>query len=278
MLQMIQRSGEVTPSTACAAAVVAPIATSVATKDAPASLKLTPVDAVYQDTRARAPSTTSRRAPAPVPVRPRTRYPAPLSAAVAPVEADLERREATGASKRTPLDGDLIRRRWRSLIGRHPPKSLSHSLMERVLAWREQVAEGGDITPCSRAILAAALAGGKVGADGRFQGNKINGDHGTRSARLSAAPRVGVVLIREHAGVLQRVTVVAEGFEWEGRIYASLSAVARAIAGVRWNERRFFALDRDARPPVARKVCEQGANARSASHEPRESSRAGGGR
>ena len=60
-------------------------------------------------------------------------------------------------------------------------------------------------------------------------------------------------MIREHAGVLHRVTVVAEGFEWEGRIYASLSAVARAITGVRWNGRRFFALDRGARQVRSRR-------------------------
>jgi hypothetical protein len=54
--------------------------------------------------------------------------------------------------------------------------------------------------------------------------------------------RVGTVLVREHAGVLHRVAVTAEGFEWEGQIHASLSAIARAITGVRWNGHRFFAL------------------------------------
>ncbi|HYA79913.1 MAG TPA: DUF2924 domain-containing protein, partial [Methylocystis sp.] len=86
--------------------------------------------------------------------------------------------------------------------------------------------------------------------------------------------RVGTALIREHAGVLHRVTVVAEGFEWEGRIYASLSAVARAITGVRWNGRRFFALDRGARQAVVRNTSEQIADARRASSEPNEPSRA----
>jgi hypothetical protein len=80
-------------------------------------------------------------------------------------------------------------------------------------------------------------------------------------------------LIREHAGVLHRVTVVAEGFEWDGQIFTSPSAVARAITGVRWNGRRFFALDRGPRV-VAPKGREQDAGARRASDEPIESVRA----
>ncbi len=170
-----------------------------------------------------------------------------------------------------PLDGDLTRRRWRSLIGRHPPKALSRALMDRILAWREQVAESGDMSPRSRAILTAVLAGTKT--DGRVQSNETNRDHGARSARSGATLRVGAVLVREHAGVLHRVTVVAEGFEWDGRIYGSLSAVARAITGVRWNGRRFFALDRGATQVVARNAGERTAGARRAS---RESSRVGG--
>jgi hypothetical protein len=89
--------------------------------------------------------------------------------------------------------------------------------------------------------------------------------------------RVGTALFREHAGALHRVTVVADGFEWEGRIYSSLSAVARAITGVRWNGRRFFALDRGARRGVVRKANEQGAATPRASGEPNDPSNVGGG-
>jgi hypothetical protein len=38
------------------------------------------------------------------------------------------------------------------------------------------------------------------------------------------------------------VTVLADGFEWEGRRYKSLSAVARGITGTRWNRPLFFGL------------------------------------
>ncbi|MFP5481380.1 MAG: DUF2924 domain-containing protein, partial [Alphaproteobacteria bacterium] len=43
-------------------------------------------------------------------------------------------------------------------------------------------------------------------------------------------------------GVEQIVTVTADGFEWQGRPYKSLSAIARAITGTRWNGWVFFGL------------------------------------
>ena len=49
-------------------------------------------------------------------------------------------------------------------------------------------------------------------------------------------------LLREWKGVEHAVTVLADGFEWEGRPYRSLSAIARAITGTRWNGWTFFGL------------------------------------
>jgi hypothetical protein len=54
--------------------------------------------------------------------------------------------------------------------------------------------------------------------------------------------RPGTILVREHQNVLHRVTALESGFSWNGRTFASLSAVARAITGVRWNGPRFFGL------------------------------------
>ncbi len=175
-------------------------------------------------------------------------------------------REPPRARNPMPSEGDLIRRRWRSLMGRPPPKRLPLALMERILAWREQVAEVGDIGSRSRAILAAALDGKLVsaGKKGEVEGSGGMGDQDPSQRRARAAIRVGTVLVREHAGVLHRVNVVADGFEWEGRIYASLSAVARAITGVRWNGRRFFALDRAASQPTLRTTGEPAAEGRRA--------------
>lgn len=52
----------------------------------------------------------------------------------------------------------------------------------------------------------------------------------------------GVILTGEWKGAPQTVTATNEGFDWNGSTYASLSAVARAITGIRWNGPRFLGL------------------------------------
>ena len=66
----------------------------------------------------------------------------------------------------------------------------------------------------------------------------------TRKAQIADPrnPVVGTKLIREWDGIAHTVTVLREGFDWDGRRYKSLSAVARAITGTRWNGYRFFGL------------------------------------
>ena len=52
----------------------------------------------------------------------------------------------------------------------------------------------------------------------------------------------GTRLVREYGGVQHVVTVRADDFEYEGRPYRSLSAIARHITGTRWNGWVFFGL------------------------------------
>ena len=66
----------------------------------------------------------------------------------------------------------------------------------------------------------------------------------TRRIRHDARPVAGTRLVREYRGVEHTVTVLADGYEWEGRPYRSLSAIARAITGTRWNGLVFFGLKR----------------------------------
>ena len=192
-----------------------------------------------------------------------------------PSRSTTEIRQAPEGARRASQDGALQRRRWRTLLGRRAPQTLSHALLNRILAWREQVDEVDDISPRSRAILAAALAGNAgAGAnrDGARDGEDRQDDDAARP-RPHAPIRVGTVFVREHAGVLHRVTVGAEGFEWEGRTYASLSAVARAITGVRWNGRRFFALDRGEKRAETRKAAGQDKDAAGQDRGPRRARR-----
>jgi hypothetical protein len=50
------------------------------------------------------------------------------------------------------------------------------------------------------------------------------------------------VLVRDYQGLRHTVTVVPNGFDWQGTTYSSLSAIARAITGTAWSGPRFFAL------------------------------------
>ncbi len=55
-------------------------------------------------------------------------------------------------------------------------------------------------------------------------------------------PVTGTRLIREWDGVENTVTVLKDGYDWQGRKFKSLSAVAFAITGTRWNGYRFFGM------------------------------------
>ena len=54
--------------------------------------------------------------------------------------------------------------------------------------------------------------------------------------------KTGTILMREWNGRPHRVTVMDEGFAWNGRTYDSLSKIALAITGTKWNGPRFFGL------------------------------------
>src|SRR5205807_1006742 len=75
-------------------------------------------------------------------------------------------------------------------------------------------------------------------------------------ARHGGSPRrrlkPGTVLVRDYQGQRHTVTVVSDGFDWQGATYPSLSAIARAITGTAWSGPRFFALARANGAPARR--------------------------
>ena len=58
----------------------------------------------------------------------------------------------------------------------------------------------------------------------------------------SRIPVVGTRLVREWEGAEHTVTVLKDGYEWDGRKFHSLSAIAKAITGTNWNGFRFFGM------------------------------------
>ncbi|MGE3718533.1 MAG: DUF2924 domain-containing protein, partial [Bauldia sp.] len=128
------------------------------------------------------------------------------------------------ALKTTPTPA--LREQWRDNFGMEPPLYTRRYLESR-LAYRIQELAYGGLKPETVKFLedlGEQLASGK----------KVTlGDN---------RPIAGIRLIREWQGVEHCVTVRQADFEYQGRPYKSLSAVARAITGTRWNGWIFFGL------------------------------------
>ena len=63
-----------------------------------------------------------------------------------------------------------------------------------------------------------------------------------KQSRSVSITRPGTVLVREWQGRSHQVTVLADGYAWNGQRHPSLSRIAQAITGTKWNGPRFFGL------------------------------------
>lgn len=128
------------------------------------------------------------------------------------------------------LDLGALRARWHTAFRRQAPSHLPRHLLLRMLAYRLQADHLGDLDSGSKRLLddaASPEAAGKRALD---------------ASRTTATVRPGTILAREWNGRMHRVAVLADGFAWNGTSYPSLSKVALAITGTRWNGPRFFGL------------------------------------
>lgn len=149
--------------------------------------------------------------------------PAPLIAAIPP--ADVLGRLAALKTAATPA----LKQQWRELFGAEPPP-YNRRFLESRLAYRVQELAYGGLKPETVARLEAL-------------GEQLDGGNITvRRIRGDDKPIAGTRLLREYQGVEHCVTVLRDGYEYEGRPYKSLSAIARAITGTRWNGWTFFGL------------------------------------
>jgi hypothetical protein len=128
---------------------------------------------------------------------------------------------------------DDLRLRWQNRFGRAASVHLPKNLLLRLYAYRLQAEMYGDVGPGTSQLL------DRLGREKETEGKPIPlpGDLNGRS-RLKA----GTVLVREHAGVSHRVEVAQGGYCWNGQTFSSLSKIATAITGTRWNGPRFFGL------------------------------------
>jgi len=128
------------------------------------------------------------------------------------------------------LDVGALRARWESAHCKKAPSHLPRHLLFRILAYRLQTDRLGDLDTESRNIL------------DRSSSPEHASSRAADANRRANTVRAGTVLGREWNGQMHRVAVMADGFAWNGATYPSLSKVAFAITGTRWNGPKFFGL------------------------------------
>lgn len=122
------------------------------------------------------------------------------------------------------FDRPTLASHWTQAFGVPAPKSCQATLLRQALAWRAQM----------EALIEAA---GPQAAERAHRSLR----QASTSTVVSLTP--GTRLLREWQGRTHHVTVVAGGFEHEGKVWRSLSAIARSITGTRWSGPSFFGLN-----------------------------------
>jgi hypothetical protein len=122
-----------------------------------------------------------------------------------------------------------LKAKWQELFASAAPNNSRSFLEVRIAARIQELTYGGLSRETRRAleVLADEIEG------------KIDRK---RMANDSRNPSPGTKLVREWDGAEHVVTVHADGYEWNGRKFRSLSAIAKDITGTSWNGFRFFGL------------------------------------
>jgi hypothetical protein len=123
-----------------------------------------------------------------------------------------------------------LRNRWKALFGHPAPKSLRRNFLARAVAYQMQVEAYGGLSVATKRRLREIANAVRTGDANAMLG----------SGRI----KPGTQMIRQWQDTTHTVTALAEGFEWNGRTYKSLSAVANAITGTNWNGFSFFGIKR----------------------------------
>jgi hypothetical protein len=160
----------------------------------------------------------------------------------------LRKRRSGGAKTKTSMGDEIehlrgldlkgLRSRWQGVFHRSPPDHLPRHLLFAIIAYRIQVDRLGDLDHETKQVLDRTDA---KSTSVTMSARLVNFDQ--KQTELTP----GTVLVREWDRRSQRVMVMADGFAWNGQTYDSLSRVAFAITGTKWNGPRFFGLrDRSA--------------------------------
>lgn len=130
------------------------------------------------------------------------------------------------------LGREELQNRWAKSFGCPAPVRVRRDLLRRVIAYRLQEQAYGGLRPATLRQLRRIVEGLKGG-------NTL--------APVATVLRPGAKLMREWNGDTHVVDVTPDGFTWRGKVYRSLSVIAREITGARWSGPRFFGLIQDPR-------------------------------
>jgi len=117
---------------------------------------------------------------------------------------------------------------WQKLFDRPANPALRREVIVPILAYRlQENAYGG--------LKASAARQLRTLVEGERNGSEQGGLPVMRG-------KVGTRMVREWKGKLHEVSVLPEGYEYNGQTYRSLSVIAREITGTRWSGPAFFGL------------------------------------
>lgn len=120
-----------------------------------------------------------------------------------------------------------LRALWRAKFKSEPPKAFGPDLLRRSIAHKIQEAAYGGLDAATSRLL-----------------NQLMAQHAKTPDKILLPRRIkpGAVLVRNWKNGNHRVTVLNDGFSYQGKTYSSLSEIARLITGTHWNGPRFFGL------------------------------------
>jgi hypothetical protein len=167
-------------------------------------------------------------------------------------------------TKETEIDLDaelaaLGRMNARELRQRHlelfceAARSFHREYLMRQIAWRLQAKQEGGLDEGTRqyalAIARDCPRAVRIAQNAARRQNGLSPEARAtaklRSGHDSRVPVPGSLLVKEIRGETQVVTVLRDGFEYGGRKFTSLSAIAQQITGTKWNGLRFFGLRKE---------------------------------
>lgn len=126
------------------------------------------------------------------------------------------------------LDRAQLRERWRNSFGSDPPEKISDLLMQQAIAHRLQIQHFGGLNFSTRRTLKRVL--------------EQSGAARLKTRMRSKSITNGTVLVRQWHGATHQVTATEKGMLYRGKLFRSLSEVARKITGTRWSGPLFFGL------------------------------------